>query len=353
MLSFIIVITIIVFIHELGHYLLARINRVKIEKFAIGFGKEIIGFTDKLDTRWSINIIPIGGYVKLYGHNIIRELNNHELNTKNSFDHKSTLAKISVISAGPIANILLAIILFFFIFAIHGKYQFNPKTIQINKSLLQNIGLKPGEILVKIDNKEINSWQLVQDIIKDKPDNSNIDITIRNTEGARQNRIIKKEAFSYLDENGTKHHFTDLDLSIFTPIKISLTYTEAMLTSVKKVGEIVKMMAYSIVNMIIGNEDLGQLGSVISIAKWSTHFMNEGIFALISYIAVLSINLAFVNILPIPGLDGGYIILYLIEHIKGKPLSTSTIKTIMLTGYLILISIMIFSILNDLFKIAI
>ena len=352
MLSFLLLITLIVFIHELGHYLVARITNVKVEKFSVGFGKEIIGFTDKNNTRWSLNAIPVGADVKLYGTNKIVNEDTSLPISNQAFDNKSLLAKISITAAGPLANIILALFLFFGIFSLSGLYKINEEAFKIQKELLENIGLKKGEMLLAIEDKSITSWKELKDYFLEQK-NQNIEITVKNNNAKNYNRIISKEKFFVTGENGIKKSLADIPVNIFEPVKVELSVVESAKYSFLKVYQLFKLMSSSIYKLIAGEEGANQIAGVISMAKLSSKYYDSGVYSFASYIAILSVNLAFINLLPIPGLDGGHIMLYLIELIRGKPLNNKFVTKFLLSGYMFLVLLTIFTIFNDLFKIAI
>ncbi len=324
-LSFMLVMTILVFVHEFGHYWAAKKVGVKIEIFSIGFGKEIFGFTDKSGTRWKFSILPLGGYVKMYGDKNAasqydKELTLNEKQKLYSLHHKSLSQKSFVIAAGPLANYIFAILIFTFLFFSYGKAVNEPIIHNFtNDSTALAAGLKIGDKITSINDKKIDDFS---DLVKVMELNigEEIKITI-----ARENNIITKyikpKPYEAHDITGKEVKVYRLGIiprdykiekqSIFSSIKLSVNESIRLSTSSLK----------AIWQIISGQRSVKDLGGPVKIAQYSSKTAQYGFISLISFIAIMSVNLGLINLLPIPALDGGHLLINLVEFIFGKKIA--------------------------------
>ncbi|OUV87521.1 MAG: RIP metalloprotease RseP [Pelagibacteraceae bacterium TMED136] len=355
-LSFIILISIVVFIHEYGHYYFAKKYKVGVTDFSIGFGKELFGFNDKDGTRWKICAIPLGGYVKFFG-----DSNSASQPTKlseiNEAYHSKLLTtkplyqRAIIVSAGPIANFLLAIFIFAIIFMTVGKDKTLPIISEVNKnSPALEAGLKNNDQIIFIDNKKIESINDVALFITTSKNKSiKIDV-LRNRKELSFTVVPEKKTIK--DNFGNKVERKLIGIKI-APLKGQLTRDKmrpdkAIFLSVKETYNTVAMTLSYIGRMIIGQESADQLGGPIKIAQISGKVAEHGLVPFLSIMAYISISLGLINLFPIPLLDGGHLFFYLIEFIRGKPLSDNVQIYFYKFGMFVLFTLMFFATFNDL-----
>ena len=359
---FLILISVVVSIHEYGHYYFAKKFGVGVTVFSIGMGKELFGWTDKSGTRWRFSVLPLGGYVKFFGdHNIFSDYNREELKKKyNKEDQKKLLAfkplyqRNLIAFGGPLANFILAFFILLFVFMFVGK-DFTPA--KINKiqteSPAEKYGLKQNDILLNIDgnkvesildvskfimlsNKEFIDFVVLRSgneyLLKVKP-------SIINTKDDIGNLIQKRIVGIEIGKNGDINHVK------LGPVKAAYySMNEIIFLSKKTLS-----MAWGFIQKIWGKGygDLNQLGGPIKIAQITGEVAKMGVLPIIMLISFISISLGLVNLLPIPLLDGGHIMLNTIEWIQGKEFNRSTLDFAFRIGLFSIASLIIFTTLND------
>ena len=358
-IPFIILITIVVFIHEYGHYCFAKKYGVGVKDFSIGFGKEIFGFTDKNGTRWKFCLIPLGGYVKFFGdRNVFSEAEQKEVlkkynknDQKKLFITKPLYQRTLIVAGGPLANFLLAILIFSCIFMFVGK-DFTPAQIEEVSidSPAHIAGLKKNDIIKSINGKKVQSITEVSMLINtSSSEKINIKVLRNQNEKvftAQPNIVDAKDAFG----NNIKKKIIGIKIS---PInnefnKQKLGPAKAIFYSLKEIWFVSSTTIKFIASLFQGKGDTSQLGGPIKIAKISGQVMEFGLLAFFSTVAYISISLGLVNLFPIPLLDGGHLMFYLFEKLLGRPLKQSTQEGFFRIGLFLLLSIMIFTTFNDL-----
>ena len=358
-IPFIILLTVVVFIHEYGHYYFAKRYGVGVTDFSIGFGKEIFGFNDKSGTRWKFCLIPLGGYVKFYGdRNVFSQAEQEELLKKYSKEDQNKLfvtkplyQRSLVVAAGPLANFLLAILIFSFIYMFAGK-DFTPAQIQeVQKDSPAYLsGVKSGDVILSINNKKVTSILDVSTYINTSTTES-IDVKVlRNSDEIIYKvnpKIIKSE-----DSLGNKINKKVIGIKI-SPLnnefnRERLGPASALFYAVKETWFVTKVSLDFIVSMFKGKGDTTQLGGPIKIAKITGQVAQHGLIAFLSIMAYISISLGFINLFPIPMLDGGHLMFYAFEKILGRPLTQRTQEGFFRIGLFLLISLMFFTTFNDL-----
>jgi len=358
-LPFIFLIVIVVFIHEYGHYYFAKRFGVGVTDFSIGFGKEMFGWNDKSGTRWKVCVIPLGGYVKFFGdRNVYSQADNDKIIKEYSKEDQGKLFVLKplyqralIVFGGPLANFLLAILIFFSVYTFAGK-DFTPAVInEVQKDSPAMIaGLKDNDIVVSIDGNEVKSIMEVSKYIMMSTDefiNFTVnrydqDLTFRvkpnNVEGEDNlgNKISKRMVGIKLGAyNNEVNH-------------VKLGPTKALFYAVNEVYYVSTSSLKYIGSMIAGNGDTSQLGGPIRIAKISGQVAEFGILPFISLMAYISISLGLINLFPIPMLDGGHLMFYGIEKVLGRPLSQKTQEGFFRIGMFLLLSLMFFTTFNDL-----
>jgi len=358
-LPFIVLILIVVFIHEYGHYYFAKKYGVGVTDFSIGFGKEIFGWNDKSGTRWKICWIPLGGYVKFFGdRNVYSQADHKEIlekydeeEQKKLFILKPLYQRTLIVFGGPLANFLLAFVIFFSIYTLIGK-DFTPAVInEVQKDSPAMIGgLKQNDIILEIDGNKVESIMDVSKFITMSTDEI-IDFKIKRS---YDELIFKVKPNTVLGEdnlgNKLNKRIVGIKLGAYNNEinHVKLGPTQSIYHAVNEVYYVSISSLKYIGAMIFGKADTSQLGGPIRIAKISGQVAEFGILAFISMMAYISISLGLVNLFPIPLLDGGHLMFYAFEKILGRPLSQKTQEGFFRIGLFLLISLMFFTTFNDL-----
>ena len=343
-LSFILVLTPIVFIHELGHFWVARQTGVIVDVFSIGFGKEIFGWTDRYGTRWRFAWIPLGGYVKMRGdENATSGITEEARNLEGSFAGASLFSRIVIVAAGPAANFILAFILFIGLYMGAGKL-FLPPVIDevLPGTAAERAGLQPNDIVLTINQNYVSDFNDFRVFIFEspgKPINLKID---------RSGEVINVTAIPdsiYLEQLGI---FAG-QLGIRSPVGEfrRLRISEAIIESGQECWSITVGMVRGISRLVTGNAQMGEIGGPVRIAQFSRDAALQGITSLVFFIALISINLGLVNLLPIPALDGGHLTFFIIEAIIGKPIPDALQNILMRGGIAFLLTLMLFVTIYD------
>ena len=358
-IPFVVLLTVVVFIHEYGHYYFAKRYGVGVTDFSIGFGKELFGFNDRSGTRWKFCLIPLGGYVKFFGdRNVFSQAEQEELLKKYSlkdqqklFVTKPLYQRSLVVAAGPLANFVLAILIFSFIYMIAGK-DFTPAQIQeVQKgSPAYSSGMKNGDVILSINDNKVSSILDVSTFINTSTtENINIKV-LRNS-----NEIylkVKPEIIKSEDSLGNKINKKIIGIKISPPNnefnRQRLGPATAVFYAVKETWFVTKASLDFIISMFKGKGDTTQLGGPIKIAKITGQVAQHGLIAFLSIMAYISISLGFINLFPIPMLDGGHLMFYAFEKILGRPLTQKTQEGFFRIGLFLLISLMFFTTFNDL-----
>jgi len=360
-LPFLFVLTVVVFFHELGHFLVARWCNVTVKVFSVGFGREIVGFNDRHGTRWRLSWIPLGGYVKFLGdedaastpdRNQIDNMSAEEL--EGSFHNKTVGQRAAVVAAGPIANFILAILIFTCMFTFVGQRQTLPVIDSVQQgSAAAEAGFQAGDRVVSIDGTTIDSFAEMQRIVSVSADTeltivvrrSNQDVTLK----ATPRRSETKDMFGNVIRRGLlgvrrSASPDDWVLQKHDPL------TAAWMGTQETWFVISRTMIY-LYDIVTGREKADQLGGPIRIAQVSGQVATVGFLALINLSAILSISIGLINLFPIPMLDGGHLLFYAIEAIRGKPLSDRTQDIGFKIGLALVLMLMIFATWNDLIHI--
>ncbi len=358
-IPFLILITLVVFIHEYGHYYFARRYGVGVTDFSIGFGKELFGFKDKNGTRWKFCLIPLGGYVKFFGdRNVFSQAEQEELlkkynetDQKKLFVTKPIYQRSIIVAAGPLANFFLAIIIFTLIYMFSGK-DFTPAKIddvQIDSPAYIS-GIKKNDIIVSIDNNKVKSILDVSTYINTST-SEEINLTVLRNDNeltffVKPNFTTGKDSFG----NELKKKIIGIKL---IPLnnefnKKKLSPSNAVFYAFKETWFVTKSSLKFILSLFKGKGDTSQLGGPIKIAQITGQVAQLGLIAFLSITAYISISLGLINLFPIPMLDGGHLMFYSIEKVLGRPLKQSTQEGFFRIGLFLLFSLMFFTTFNDL-----
>lgn len=366
LLGFLILLTIVVFIHEYGHYYFARKYGVGVTVFSVGFGQELFGYTDKHGTRWKFSAIPFGGYVKFFGdHSIFSDFNREELRKKyNEEEQKKLLAfkplyqRNLIAFGGPFANFILAFVILLFFNMFIGKDFTPPKISEIEKESPAEIyGLKANDTLVEIDGYKVNSIMDVSKFIMLSTDDFIDFVVLRND--IEYKLKVKPKIVPGTDGFGNPiKEKRMVGIRLAPPSVDSINYvklgpTKAAYYAVAEIAYVSKktlVMAWGYIQKLWGKGfgDLSQLGGPIKIAEISGKAFGMGILPFINLMVYISISLGLFNLFPIPLLDGGHIALNTIEGLRGKEFNKSTLELTFRIGMTLIASLMIFATFNDL-----
>ena len=358
-LPFVLLLTVVVFIHEYGHYYFAKKYGVGVTDFSIGFGKEIFGWNDKSGTRWKVCWIPLGGYVKFFGdRNVYSQADHQEILEKYSKEEQQKLFTLKplyqrtlIVFGGPLANFLLALVIFFSIYTFIGK-DFTPAVInEVQKDSPAMVGgLKQNDIILEIDGNKVESIMDVSKYITMSTDEF-IDFKVKRSYEEILLKI-KPDIVSSEDNLGNKVNKRMIGIKLGAYNNeinhIKLGPAQSLYHAINEVYFVSISSLKYIGGMIVGKADTSQLGGPIRIAKISGQVADVGLLAFISMMAYISISLGLVNLFPIPMLDGGHLMFYAFEKVLGRPLTQKTQEGFFRIGMFLLLSLMFFTTFNDL-----
>jgi regulator of sigma E protease len=362
MIPFLFVLTIVVFFHELGHFLVARRCGIRVLAFSLGFGPEIAGFNDRYGTRWKISAVPLGGYVKFFGDDDAASTPDRaavaamsESEKKDSFVYQPLLSRAAVVAAGPIANLVLAVIIFAGIFMVVGKQTATARVDAVQAgSAAEAAGFEPGDIVVSIDGNKIDSFSDIQRIVT-VSSGEPLKIVIE-----RDSHPVTLTATPQLkeikDNFGNTHRLGVLGISRSMAAGDIKTQKFGPLMAVvmgaQETWFVVDRTLSYIGGIFTGREAANELGGPIRIAQLSGQVASAGFVALIHLTAVLSVSIGLLNLFPIPLLDGGHLLFYGIEAALGRPLSKRAQEVGFRIGLAIVVMLMIFATFNDILRLA-
>ncbi len=354
-IPFLIAITVLVFVHEMGHYLVARWCGVRVEVFSVGFGREIWGRTDSRGTRWKLSWIPVGGYVKMFGEMLPpagdRAAGPGSAEERVSFHTKALWRRAAIVFAGPFANFLFAVVLMAGIFATVGELS-TPSNITavVEGSAAERAGLRPGDVIRRIDGTEIDRFEQVARIVRMS---AGIPLDI---EVEREGRLIALVAIP--DEvrqgegPGASQKMGRLGVSRSGGGVTVIRHDpgEAVLRGIAETFRIIGEIFRAIGQMLSGARDTSDLGGPLRIAQISGDVWQAGLLSMVAFVATLSINLGLINLFPIPLLDGGHLMFYAIEAVTGRPPGERAREYGYRMGIAMLLGLMVFVTWNDLLQ---
>ena len=357
LVPFLFVLSLVVFVHELGHFLVARLCGVRILVFSIGFGPELVGFNDRQGTRWKVAAIPLGGYVKFFGdenagsvpdERVLESIPEGE--RARSYHFQPVYKRAAIVVAGPLANFLLAIVIFAAIFGIYGKQTLSARVDSVQAgSAAAAAGFQQGDVVVAINGEAIDNFADMQRIVSDsagealniKVDRNGSQIVLKATPDLKE---VK-------DNFGNVHRMGILGISRSTTpgdVKYqAVSPIQAIGMGAQETWFVVDRTLSYIGGVIVGREAADQLGGPIRIAQISGQVATIGFVALIHLAAALSVSIGLLNLFPIPLLDGGHLLFYSIEAIRGRPLSERAQEVGFRIGLAIVVMLMIFATMND------
>lgn len=354
---FLAVLTVIVFVHEMGHYLVARWNGVAIQTFSIGFGRELIGWDDRHGTRWRISAIPLGGYVRFVGDMNAASVPDAE-SVANAdpelaprlFANKNVWQRIAVVVAGPVANLILTFVILYGLLVGYGRYTVPPVIGEVTvASVAEAAGLQAGDSVVSVDGYAVRSFDDFQRFIATAPER-HVSIVV-DRDGVQRTLDLVPEAVETQDRFGNNQRIgrigvsrtiDEADVTLYRPGPV-----EAVGMTFEEIRFIVQRTGAFLGDFFVGRGDVEQLGGPVKVAKVSGQVATLGIVALINLTALLSLNIGIFNLLPVPMLDGGHLLYYLVEAVRGRPLSMRVQEIGFRFGFALVLALMVFTLFND------
>ena len=355
---FVVLLGILVFVHELGHYLVAKFSGVQVEAFSIGFGKELWGVVDKSGTRWKISAIPLGGYCQFLGDgdetsttSEAKELTDEQ--KKKAFAYQSPFKKLLISLAGPAANYVFAVLIFASIFYFIGKIEFPPIVGEVVKGgAAEQAGILPKDRILSVNGKKVSSFT---DVRREVELNTEEKVQVELERGGKIIRLafplqyIEIENDAVLDKTGTRRPMLGIrSVNVVEVQKLDLNVFQALRDAGIEVWNITDMTLRGVGQMIVGERGSEEIGGVIRIAEMSGDITRQqGILNLLVFMALLSVNLGLINLFPIPLLDGGHVVIYLIEIATRREINEKVKDGLFKVGFALLISLMVFATWND------
>lgn len=356
--AFLFVLTLIVFVHELGHYLVARWCGVRVEVFSVGFGREIVGRTDRHGTRWRLSLIPLGGYVKFFGDFNEASMPDPEAQAMSAAERAVALPfqpvwkRAAIVAAGPLANFLLAIVIFAASYMVYGQQMMPPRVAAVVEGgAAAQAGFQPGDLVLSIDGKPIESFADIQRTVSLRAGD------VLRFEVERKNQVLTLTVVPQSTEVtglGGKQRMGRIGLQGIADIKQAVVKTygpaDALVMAVKETGRQIGDNLRFITRAFEGKAELSQLSGPIGIARVAGEVASVSLISLIALAATLSVSIGLVNLFPIPILDGGHLVLLAYEAVAGRPLNAKAQEWAFRAGFVLLIGLMTFSVVNDIVR---
>jgi len=362
---FLAILTVLVFVHELGHFSLARWNNVKVEVFSVGFGHELWGFNDKRGTRWRLSAVPLGGYVKMFGEaDMVTGVDDAEDRPmtdderKVSFHHKGLGQRTAIVAAGPLANFFFAVLLFWAINSVFGV----PKILSAVGEVMPDTaaeaaGFQAGDVILSVGGQPITLFSELSEIVSVNAHVA-LDFEVqradaivhllatprswKGSEGASTDATASPQATDekprgLLGVRPSAEHVKSERAGLVEGLGLGIEQTYSFSVNILSgLGE-----------MFSGERSAKELGGVLSIAEFSGQAAEAGIVSTLSFLAILSINLGLINLFPVPVLDGGHLVFYAAEAVRGKPLSQNIQEYSFRFGMVLVLLLMVFATWND------
>ena len=351
---FLVILTVLVFVHEFGHYLIARWNGVRVEVFSIGFGPEVFGWWDRAGTRWKFSTIPLGGYVKMFGDSDassglplpgLARLAPAERDV--SFHYKRLGQRAAIVAAGPAANFLFAIVVLAILFMTYGQ-PFTPAEVgQVQPgSAAEQGGIQPGDVIVDIDGHTVQRFEDVQQVVRLNP-GVPMTVVVRR-DGQEQTLHVTPSRTELTDRFGNHYQIGLLGIARSGMEYVKRDPATAIMQAGSETWDLSVSTMKALWQIIIGTRATDELGGPLRIAQMSGEVAQGGVVAVLWFMAVLSINLGLINLFPVPVLDGGHLLFYAAEAVRGKPLGQRAQEYGFRIGLAMVLTLMVFATWNDL-----
>lgn len=350
---FAVVIGVLVFIHEMGHYLAGRMFGVKADSFSIGFGRELFGWTDRRGTRWKISALPLGGYVKFAGDMNASSQPSPELQAiplserHQIFAFKPLWQRAIIVAAGPVTNFLFAIAIFAAFIGIYG-HMFTPPVVAGVEpdSAAAEAGIRPGDRFIELGGRDIDRFE---DLVQVTSIHARMPIRAHILRDGREIELTLTPRVDLMtDRFGNSYERGLLGVRGGRPVVEQRHGLAIVRYAVEDTILLTRTMAETLVQVVTGRRSVKELGGPLKIAQFSGQQASMGWPSLIQFMALISINLGFINLLPVPMLDGGHLFLYAIEGVRRRPLAPKVQEWAFMSGFALLISLMLFLTWNDL-----
>ncbi len=353
---FIILLGILVFVHEFGHFLIARLTGVQVTDFSIGFGRQLWGFTDKHNTRWKICAIPLGGYCQFLGDadaasagsdESVKELS--EEDKKKAFPFQNPWKKLAIVLGGPGFNYLFAILIFMFMFALLGKFTFPPVVGEVIASgAADKAGIVSGDRILEINGRKIENFSDIT---------TEVSLTVNGTAEVKLEREGREMTLSVplemteMETNGQKIKRPMLGIKSMSTMELNhqkMSWSAAFVEACSETWRITEGTLRGVGQMITGKRGSEDLGGILRIAEMSGDISRKnGLLDFIAFMALLSINLGLINLFPIPVLDGGHVVIYLVEIVCRREINAKVKENLFKAGFALILALMIFATWND------
>jgi regulator of sigma E protease len=356
---FLFVLTVVVFVHEMGHYLVGRMCGIGVKAFSIGFGPELFGFTDSHGTRWRLSAIPLGGYVKFVGDmNVTSQPDEEQIEAltpeeqRVAFHTQAVWKRALTVFAGPAFNFILTIAVFAVMFAAYGRYVSEPMVAEVQPdSPAAAAGFLPGDRFVSVDGTEIGSFADVQRIVSGRAGDEIVFVMLR--DGEEVTLVATPELAERTDALGNVVRIGIIGVvnneEMGQPRLVTYTVPQAVLEGVFETGHIIARTGQFLQRFASGREDRCQLGGPVKIAEMSGKAAALGFEWLVQLVALLSVGIGFLNLLPIPPLDGGHLVFYAVEAAIRRPVPERVMEGFYRVGLLLVLVFMAFVFWNDIF----
>lgn len=359
LVPFLFVLTAVVFVHEMGHYLVGRWCGIGVTAFSIGFGPELFGYTDRRGTRWKLSAIPLGGYVKFVGDmNATSQPSPDETaalsdaERKVAFHTQATWKRALTVLAGPMFNFLLTIAVFAVMFSVYGRFVSDPMVAEVRAgSPAEAAGFQPGDRFVSVDGVTVETFSDVQRLVSGRAGDAIVFVVMRGdkeiTLTATPEVSEQTDALGNVVKVGVIGVVNNEALG--QPRVIEYTPVEAVREAVVETGHIIVRTGQFMKRFVVGREDKCQLGGPVKIADMAGKAARLGFEWLVQLVALLSVGIGILNLLPIPPLDGGHLVFYGIEAATGRPVSERVMEMLYRAGFFLVLVFMGFVFWNDLF----
>jgi regulator of sigma E protease len=360
LVPFLFVLMVVVFVHEMGHYLVGRLCGIGVQAFSVGFGPELVGFNDRHGTRWKLCAIPLGGYVKFVGDmsvtssqvdaQAIEALS--EAERKISFHTQPVWKRAATVFAGPLFNFLLTIVVFAVLFVAYGRYVSEPVVAEVTAgSPAEEAGIRPGDRFVSVDGSKVESFSDVQRLVSGRAGDAITFVLLRDGKDVTVTatpRLMEQE-----DALGNKIKVAIIGVvnnqEAGQPRLVTYGPGGALVAAVEETGHIIERTGQFLTRFAVGREDKCQLGGPVKIAGMAGQAAKLGFEWLVQLVALLSVGIGILNLLPIPPLDGGHLVFYAAEAVMRRPLSERVMEALYRTGMFLVLAFMVFVFWNDLF----
>jgi regulator of sigma E protease len=353
---FIFVLSIVVFFHELGHFLVGRWCGVKVDAFSIGFGPELFAYIDRKGTRWRLALLPLGGYVKFHGDANAASVADPaaiaampDAERKVSFFAQPVWKRAAIVAAGPIANFILAVVIFSGIFFAYGKVILTPRVDAVRAGEAADMaGFKPGDLIISIDGEPIESWTEMQRVVQASAD---VPLTFIVRRAEKEVTLVATPRLRVIDTPFGKNKVGLIGLNASPSPADWKTKTFGPVTAVTEAVSETWYIAHRTIEYVgglfVGRESLEQVSGPIGTGYIAGEVAKIGFSALLNLAAILSISIGLINLFPVPLLDGGHLMYYLFEALKGRPLSERSQELGFRMGLVLVVALMLFATFND------